>query len=47
MTYCKFSSYINKLKHNTQTTSAINKLKKVKAYEIHYIDYRIVGYGDP
>jgi hypothetical protein len=32
------SSYTNKLKHNTQTKSAINKLKKVKAYEIHYID---------
>jgi hypothetical protein len=26
------SSYTNKLKHNRQTTSAINKLKKLKAW---------------
>ena len=25
--------------------SDINKLKKIKAYENHYIDYRIVGCG--
>ena len=31
--YDYFSSYTNKLKHNTQPTSAINKLKEVKAWE--------------